>query len=118
MGRAKHEFTEQQLIEIRRLAEIGLRDDHIARFYEISEPTLKKYAARELSEGRHKGHSTLLTLAYDRARKSDAILIFLLKTRLGMKESGPDDTNNQPLEVNFSVTRRGERIAQEASGDE
>ncbi len=86
--RKKIEITDKDRSEIEHMAGIGLRATDIAHIKNISVPTLKKRCQEELTRGKKNGHFELFETAHYMATKNKncAMLIFLLKTRCGLKD--------------------------------
>lgn len=79
--------TKEQREQVFKMAKVGLNRDLIATILEVTEPTLIKHCKKELEAGSARGKNELIEIAHQRAKKSDSVLIFLLKTRLGWKET-------------------------------
>lgn len=97
---------------VERLAGIGVPEKTLAQVIGMSVTTMQKLYANELANGRAKGDSKLMDTAFHLAveKRNVTMLIFLLKTRLGMKEnygvelSGPDGgpvAQSQEIVVRF-----------------
>lgn len=107
-GRKAKQFTAQQLEEIQRSAEIGLTDQMIATIIGTSETTLKRHCAEELAKGRAKGNQRLAKTAFQMAVSGEfpVMTIFQSKVRLGWRDSGSADSNQQPAPTQL-VFKRG-----------
>ena len=116
----KHEPTAELQKKALALAQRGVPHDLIALSLGVAESTLEKHYKEQLDAGRAHCVSNLLTMAFERAKKSDAILIFLLKTKAGLRETGPTqgEAAKAAKTVTFRVTGRGERISIERDEDE
>lgn len=108
------------------MAGVGSPRHEIALVLGISEPTLRKYYAKELSGGLAKAHvrarKALLDLAVE--DKNVTALIFYCKTQLGMTEKNaldltihtdPDNLSDAEL---AAIARRGSRQAAAKAADE
>ena len=96
------------------LAQRGVPQDCIATSIGLkSEKTLRKWYKTELARGASYCRSSLLEMAHARAKKSDSVLIFLLKTQCGLRENVPvsGTGGSGPVDVVYRDTKRGERIA-------
>lgn len=80
--------TDKERAEIERMAEIGLRTAEISAIKGLATGTLEKHYQVEMTRGRKKGRQMLFQTAYRMAteEKHPAVLIFLLKTRCGLRE--------------------------------
>lgn len=87
-GRKAFKPSDEQAAEVKRLAGLGLSNKTIAVVMQVSESTLKKYYADELAQGHEGGKRQLAESALMMALegKHPALMIFLLKTRLGWNE--------------------------------
>ena len=95
--RDEHVPTEENRALVRALAKYGVRQREIAVQIGVSTGTLIKYYSAELDAGMAEAAEGLAKTAYQMAMDGDVrMMIFLLKTRLGYKEttrvecSGPD----------------------------
>ena len=89
-GRKPFAPTNAQREAVRRMSGIGLTQPQIAQLIGdgICEDTLVKYFGTELELGRAQRGRKLMQCAFNRALKgSDKLLIFLLKTQYGFKET-------------------------------
>lgn len=87
-GRKPHEPTDDNRKKIEAMAGYGLPQDQIAKVMRISEATLKKYYAEELSRGCAVANSMVAEALYKQARGGNiTALIFWAKTRMGWKET-------------------------------
>lgn len=86
-----------------------LPQKYIAEHLDITEKTLRKHYRQELNAGAHEMNLQLAKTAFEMAvyDKDRAVLIFLLKTRLGMAEvkwEKEDDTEvGDELDITFNV---------------
>ena len=87
-GRKPHEVTDKNRAQIEAMAGYGLPQDQIAKVMRISEATLKKYYAEELSRGAAVANSIVGEALFKQARSGNTTaLIFWAKTRMGWKET-------------------------------
>lgn len=111
-GAPSHQPTEKNKATVLKLAKLGVPQNIISIALAIDVKTLHKYYSNQLDEGKVHVVESLLQTAQQRAKKSDAILIFLLKTIAGLKESEIVDDNGRKAKiVEIRVTGKGERIA-------
>lgn len=98
-GTPAHEVTNDTKGKVIGLKIVGLTDEKIAIHLSISVNTLKKYYSHELEHGVADLHGQLVGKAYDKAiNKNDTIMqIFLLKTRLGWKETHVQELTIPPM---------------------
>lgn len=114
-----HKPTDENRIEVRTLASLGMPQDEIAAYIGISKPTLAKHYASELKLSSIKANATvgkyLFSLASGQAiskgaTHSDckAAAMFWAKTRMGWREtdrlehSGPDG-GAIPVEIKRTI---------------
>ena len=95
--RDEHVPTDEKRAIVRALAKYGVRQHDIAVQIGINTVTLAKYYRAELDAGMAEAAEGLAKTAYQMAMDGDVrMMIFLLKTRLGYREtthiegSGPD----------------------------
>ena len=105
VGRPAHQPTDQNRLQVKTLAAVGIRHEDIALKLGISADTLTKYYRQELDDGRIDANSQIGKSLYEQAKNGNtAAMIFWLKTRAGWKETqvqehtGPD---GQPLVINW-----------------
>lgn len=106
-GRPRHEFSDEDVTKIEAWSEIGVPVKKMAAMLGCGARTIERHAedderiAGALERGRAVGDEKLLKTAFHMAteQKDKAVLIFLLKTRLGMK--APED---QPEDKSFTVS--------------
>lgn len=84
----KYVFNEKDEKEIEHMAGIGLRAKDISHIKGLSPATLKRLYQSALTRGKKNGHFELFETAHYMATKKHncAMLIFLLKTRCGLKD--------------------------------
>ena len=109
--RDKHVPTDEKRAIVRALAKYGVRQYDIAVQIGVTKGTLVKYYSAELDAGMAEAAEGLAKTAYQMAMDGDVrMMIFLLKTRLGYKEttrvecSGPDGApiqTEQAIRVTF-----------------
>ena len=109
--RDEHVPTEENRALVRALAKYGVRQREIAVQIGVSTGILIKYYSAELDAGMAEAAEGLAKTAYLMAMDGDVrMMIFLLKTRLGYKEttrvecSGPDGApikTEQAIRVTF-----------------
>lgn len=105
-----HKPTDESRKRVKALASRGVPQEFIAIAVGLSDKsvdTLRKHYENEIAEGALNCRSRLLNLAHVRAEKSDAVLIFLLKTLCGLKERDPSVINLPPPTINFVETPAG-----------
>lgn len=105
----KYVFNEKDEKEVEHMAGIGLRAKDISHIKGLSPATLKRLYQPALTRGKKNGHFELFETAHYMATKkyNCAMLIFLLKTRCGLKdksnvsmtleEKRPNDQKRNPL---------------------
>lgn len=103
--------TDEKRAIVRALAKYGVRQYDIAVQIGVTKGTLVKYYSAELDAGMAEAAEGLAKTAYQMAMDGDVrMMIFLLKTRLGYKEttrvecSGPDGApiqTEQAIRVTF-----------------
>lgn len=109
--REEHVPTDENRAIVRALAKYGVRQREIAVQIGVSTGTLTKYYSAELDAGMAEAAEGLAKTAYQMAMDGDVrMIIFLLKTRLGYREtthiecSGPDGApiqTEQAIRVTF-----------------
>ena len=109
--RDKHVPTDEKRAIVRALAKYGVRQYDIAVQIGVTKGTLVKYYSAELDAGMAEAAEGLAKTAYQMAMDGEVrMMIFLLKTRLGYKEttrvecSGPDGApiqTEQAIRVTF-----------------
>lgn len=109
--REEHVPTDEKRALVRALAKYGVRQHDIAVQIGINKITLAKYYRDELDAGMAEAAEGLAKTAYQMAMDGDVrMMIFLLKTRLGYREtthiecSGPDGApiqTEQAIRVTF-----------------
>lgn len=92
MGRPKKQWNEKTAGAIEALAAYGVPIDKMAKHVHVGENTIPKLYKNEIEAGKAKGDIKILQTAFDLAvnGKNVAMLIFLLKTRLGFREVDRD----------------------------
>jgi hypothetical protein len=94
---------------IRNMSACGITQDEIAKYFGINAMTLRKHYREELDTALIEKKTKLMGQAFKRAmaddKPSDAVLIFLLKTLCGMRETGPVEEQgaSDPIDINFNV---------------
>lgn len=85
--------------QVRKLAALGCKDWDMARFFDISDDSLRYNFNNELILGREDMKITLRTAMLENAvvRMNPAVQIFLAKNILGMKDVPTDNEDNKPL---------------------
>lgn len=98
VGHPPHQWSEHIATLARSLAMYGVPIKDIAVQAKIGETTLEKYYRKELDEGKAMATAKLTQTAYRLAvdEKNVTMLIFLMKTRLGYRET--DKTQEQGVE--------------------
>lgn len=110
MGRKKWEPTDEQRAQIRALAQHGIPQEEIAAFVGCDPKTLRRRCKAELAESA-KGKVKLKMHAYQRAFKSDIVMMFYLKTQCGWRENMQTaDADTLEGEFVFRETKKGERF--------
>lgn len=85
-------FDEKQIADMRKeiylMAKVGVTHDDISKIKKLSPHTLRKHFKEELAQGLADGKKSLMGKAFQMAMTGQfpAILIFLLKTRCGLRE--------------------------------
>lgn len=105
--RDEHVPTDEKRAIVRALAKYGVRQYDIAVQIGVTTKTLTKYYSPELDAGMAEAAEGLAKTAYQMAMDGDVrMMIFLLKTRLGYKEttrvecSGPD---GEPIKTEQAI---------------
>lgn len=111
MGRSRKKHDAKAAGTVRALAQYGVPQSHICAVLrenglaDIGVNTLEREYREELDEGKARGDSKLLETAFKIASEGNVtMLCFLLKTRLGMRETkrlemtSPDGTMS-PLDI-------------------
>lgn len=93
MGRPAKKRNETDGKVVEALAAFGVPQESIAGHVGMSVPTLVKLYRAELKKGKSTGDVKLMETAFSKATKDrdTAMIIFLLKTRLHMSETGKAD---------------------------
>lgn len=109
--RDEHVPTDENRAIVRALAKYGVRQHDIAVQIGVAKGTLVKYYSEDLDAGMAEAAEGLAKTAYQMAMDGDVrMMIFLLKTRLGYREtthiecSGPDGApiqTEQAIRVTF-----------------
>lgn len=91
---------------VKNMCSCGLRHNDIAKYMGISATTLRKHYVDELQVAKVDRMVKLVEHAYMRAFENDTVLIFLLKTYCGFRET--DTADNEEVEaesmtINFEV---------------
>lgn len=89
MARPSHKKSEEKARLVRVMAQYGAPQEDIAHEIGISVDTLAKYYAQEYAAGKAHADVIIRQTLFDKAvkQKDTACLIFLCKTRLGMRET-------------------------------
>lgn len=88
VGRPPHEPTDQNRLQVKTLAAVGIRHEDIAAKLGISADTLTKYYRKELDDGRVDANAVVAKSLYEQAKTGNtSAMIFWLKTRAGWKET-------------------------------
>lgn len=89
MGRPAHKKTGEMSRIVRVMAQYGAPQSDIAAEIGINVDTLAKYYSLEYAEGRVQADTVIRKTLFDMATKEKnvACLLFLCKTRLGMRET-------------------------------
>ena len=106
-----HKPTEDQRRQVAVMAELGLRQDEMARIMEISEPTLRKHYEIELSSAKSILNSQVANNLFRIATSEDhkgavTAAIFWMKTRAKWKETidiSNEDGSLKPEPVQIAV---------------
>lgn len=111
VGRPPYKPTDQNRLQVKTLAAVGIRHEDIAAKLGISVDTLTRYYRQELDDGRVDANAVVAKSLYEQARAGNtSAMIFWLKTRAGWKETmvnehtGPD---GQPINVKASLEAQG-----------
>lgn len=109
-GRPRIERDEKTAEQVRRMAQVGLSQDDIATVVGISKHTLLALYADDIGKGAAEARAAIGNRLFAKAvtEGDTASLIFLAKTRLGMRE-----TSRAEIEVT-----QGQRRLQDMSDDE
>jgi transposase len=104
VGRPAHQPTEQNRLQVKTLAAVGIRHEDIATKLGICADTLTKYYRQELDDGRVDANAQIGKSLYEQAKNGNTTaMIFWLKTRAGWKETMVNEhtgADGQPLQVN------------------
>lgn len=105
--RDEHVPTDEKRAIVRALAKYGVRQHDIAVQIGVAKGTLAKYYSEDLDAGMAEAAEGLAKTAYQMAMDGDVrMIIFLLKTRLGYREttriecSGPD---GEPIKTEQAI---------------
>lgn len=105
--RDEHIPTDEKRAIVRALAKYGVRQHDIAVQIGVTKGTLVKYYSEDLDAGMAEAAEGLAKTAYQMAMDGDVrMMIFLLKTRLGYREttriecSGPD---GEPIQTEQAI---------------
>ena len=105
--RDEHVPTDEKRAIVRALAKYGVRQHDIAVQIGVAKGTLIKYYSEDLDAGMAEAAEGLAKTAYQMAMDGDVrMMIFLLKTRLGYREttriecSGPD---GEPIKTEQAI---------------
>lgn len=105
--RDEHVPTDEKRAIVRALAKYGVRQHDIAVQIGVAKGTLVKYYSEDLDAGMAEAAEGLAKTAYQMAMDGDVrMMIFLLKTRLGYREttriecSGPD---GEPIKTEQAI---------------
>ena len=104
VGRPAHQPTDQNRLQVKTLAAVGIRHEDIAAKLGISADTLTKYYRQELDDGRVDANALVAKSLFEQAKAGNTTaMIFWLKTRAGWKETQVNEhtgTDGQPLKIN------------------
>jgi hypothetical protein len=104
-GRPPYEPTEQERLQVKTLAAVGIRHEDIAAKLGICADTLTKYYRKELDDGRVDANAVVARSLYEQAKTGNtAAMIFWLKTRAGWKETQVNEhtgADGKPLVVTW-----------------
>ena len=105
--RDEHVPTDEKRAIVRALAKYGVRQHDIAVQIGVAKGTLVKYYSEDLDAGMAEAAEGLAKTAYQMAMDGDVrMMIFLMKTRLGYREttriecSGPD---GEPIKTEQAI---------------
>lgn len=105
VGRPAHQPTDQNRLQVKTLAAVGIRHEDIAAKLGISADTLTKYYRQELDDGRVDANAVVAKSLYEQAKAGNtAAMIFWLKTRAGWKETMVNEhtgADGKPLVVSW-----------------
>ena len=88
VGRPAHQPTDQNRLQVKTLAAVGVRHEDIAAKLGISADTLTKYYRQELDDGRVDANALVAKSLFEQAKAGNTTaMIFWLKTRAGWKET-------------------------------
>jgi hypothetical protein len=94
VGRPAHQPTDQNRLQVKTLAAVGIRHAD----------TLAKYYRQELDDGRVDANAVIAKSLYEQAKNGNTTAqIFWLKTRAGWKETQVNEhtgMDGQPLKIN------------------
>ena len=118
MARPAHKKSEEKARLVRVMAQYGAPQEDIAHEVGISVDTLTKYYAQEYASGKAHADVVIRQTIFEKAvkQKDTACLIFLCKTRLGMRETtrperiSPDGYMS-PVSAEQDAIRQGIREA-------
>lgn len=105
---AQHEPNDLTRKTVSNLAKLFPKT-HVAKYVGLDRRTLQKHYEAELLEGEKSTKSRLIEVAMDVAitDRNVSMLIFLLKTWVGLSEDGAEkaakDISADPLSINFNV---------------
>lgn len=112
LGRKPHEPTPEQRTKVRMLVAMGVAECDVARFYEMTVPTLRKHYMRELETGHIEANAqvarSLFQIATHKTRPNATACIFWLKARAGWREEDTLGMGKKELaDVMARVSDRG-----------
>ena len=111
VGRPAHQPTDQNRLQVKTLAAVGIRHEDIAAKLGISADTLTKYYRQELDDGRVDANALVAKSLFEQAKAGNtAAMIFWLKTRAGWREHNVvEHANSEGEPLKMAVTWASEK---------
>jgi len=109
MPTPRHKPTEASRAEVMALAGYGVRQDEIALYIGVTEPTLRKYYKQELKLGKVKANAAVARALYKAGVEDGNItaLIFWMKAQAGWSEKARIEVStDDPLELILSAIKK------------
>lgn len=89
--RNNRRLTEEELIQLTKLAGYGLRQKEIAHFFDICEDLLQSHYREAWEAGKAIAISLVAQRCYERALENDIMTMFYLKTQGKWRETEKDE---------------------------
>lgn len=114
-GRPEYEPNEKDREQVEKWAGVGISQDDMAFMLDICKNTLRKHYTKELKAGIIKANATVGGRLYSMTKDIPAAAIFWSKTRMGWRESMPQNEEKKSRQINFirDKDRKSQVIEQE-----